>query len=198
MKLVEKGNVTGRLPPFFVAAFQQALGVSASQLGRWRWDAWHPIAISTITASDAVMVLELAALSLLDALKTTGAPPFRFDLPTTLRAAHQLAAALAHLHSKGIVNANLKAANVLIFPGTDGDKFKIAVFGLAGRLSSRKELLNAMAGTDLRRAPEATETPTLDAAFSTAADVFSFAVLIIEMYGSCLLSAPSPLMREAS
>jgi serine/threonine protein kinase len=80
----------------------------------------------------------------------------------------QLASAVAHVHSRGIAHLDIKPANVLLSP--DGG-VRLADFGIARRAGSTKRPAKC---TLLFAAPEVLAS----GAASTAADVWSFGVLV--------------------
>ncbi len=101
------------------------------------------------------------------------------ELRRTGQIVRNLAAGLAEVHSYGIVHRDLKPENiVLLYPGTDREQPVILDFGTAGLRGAQDELAatTLMAGSFHYMAPE-----RLTGRYSPASDVFSFAVVILEM-----------------
>ncbi len=103
--------------------------------------------------------------------------------PMELRRVGQLirkiAAGLAEVHSHGIVHRDLKPENIVLSdPGSDHEQPVILDFGTAGLRGAQDELAvtTLMAGSFHYMAPE-----RLTGRYSPASDVFSFAVVILEM-----------------
>lgn len=132
------------------------------------------------------------------------APPFE----DKLRAACEIAAGLAYAHGRGIVHRDLKTENVLLAAGPTG-RFtaKIADFGLACRTSPFTSVANeldeetrltregALLGTYRSMAPEQVWGETAD----TRADLFSFGVLLYELFGNSspfAASSPAETLRR--
>src|SRR5215210_3295215 len=124
------------------------------------------------TDNGPYMVLEyLSGGTLEDRLR--GAKP----LPDaeTARVAQQLAAGLAHAHSRGLVHRDLKPSNVLF----DGEgNLKIADFGIA-RMAGGRSL--TVAGTVLGTAATIAPEQAAGLPATPASDVYSFGVIVYRM-----------------
>lgn len=122
-----------------------------------------------------------------------GAP----DLLTVILTAHEIAAGMHYLHQQGIVHGDLSAFNIMLTsagggPGETtgaaagaaaaGRSFtaKVADFGLARDLGINSRVHTKTYGTITHMAPEMLEVGCL----SKAADVYSFGVLLWQMYCS--------------
>jgi ligand-binding sensor domain-containing protein len=103
----------------------------------------------------------------------------QIELHRTGQIVRKIAAGLAEVHSHGIVHRDLKPENiVLLNPGTDREQPVILDFGTAGLRGAQDELAatTLMAGSFHYMAPE-----RLTGRYSPASDVFSFAVVVLEM-----------------
>jgi serine/threonine-protein kinase len=118
------------------------------------------------------MVLEYLPGGTLEDRLAGGAP-----LPDgeTQRIATEIAAALAHAHSRGVVHRDLKPANVLF--DVEG-RAKIADFGIA-RMSGGGTLTET--GTVLGTASYISPEQAAGLAATAASDVYSFAVIVFRM-----------------
>jgi fused-like protein len=122
------------------------------------------------TAGDVVLVTELLHGELLEVLQSDGA----LALPAVRSVAAQLTAALAYLHSAGIMHRDLKPQNVLI--GSNGT-VKLADFGFARELGSSADLMSSIKGTPLYMAPEMFSVSR----YSPNSDVWGLGVLLFEL-----------------
>ncbi|GLC56027.1 hypothetical protein PLESTB_001056700 [Pleodorina starrii] len=109
-------------------------------------------------------------------------PALVVDLPAVLDTAIDVARALAHLHACRVVHADLKPRNVLLKGSTTdprGFVAKVADFGLSMRLNpDETHVSNAFHGTLAYMAPET----LLHGHVSRASDVYSFGILLYELY----------------
>ena len=99
---------------------------------------------------------------------------------------HDVLMALAFLHSNGIVHRDLSSNNILMMAEA---KAKVTDFGMAKLIdvnSPHQALLTQCPGTLVYMPPEALRTPPC---YSAKLDVFSLAVVIIQMITCCF---PSP------
>jgi serine/threonine protein kinase len=107
-------------------------------------------------------------------------PPSGLALPSLLRYAVQIAAALAHAHGCGILHRDLKPSNILV--SADGH-LKLLDFGLAKNVEAApadSEALTApgvFAGTSAYMSPEQAQGRKLD----VRSDLFSFGTVLYEM-----------------
>ncbi len=106
-----------------------------------------------------------------------GAGPF--DRARVARIVRQLGAALSETHGRGIIHRDLKPENVMLqWPGTEREQPVIIDFGTAGLRSGQDELAatTLLSGSFHYMAPE-----RLTGHYSPASDVYSVAVMILEM-----------------
>ena len=118
------------------------------------------------------MVLEYLGGGTLEDRLVTGEP---YPDDETERIAGELAAALAHAHTRGLVHRDLKPANVLF---DDDGRAKIADFGIA-RLSGAGTLTEA--GTLLGTAAYISPEQATGQAATPASDVYSFGVILYRL-----------------
>lgn len=115
---------------------------------------------------------------------------------TALAYAVQIADALAHAHSKGILHRDVKPSNILV---TQHGVVKVADFGLARPLplqndpsdetQSLRSEQGSLSGTPAYMSPEQVESRDLDA----RSDIFAFGCVLYEM-----LTGARPFQREAT
>ncbi|BDA44489.1 probable mitogen-activated protein kinase kinase kinase 11 at C-terminar half [Coccomyxa sp. Obi] len=109
---------------------------------------------------------------------TIEAPP---NMPVILATAAEIANAMAFLHAKGVMHGDLTGGNVLLCSVTDNrHKFcaKVADFGLARDLGVVSRVETRTYGTLTHMAPEVLSCDIV----SKGADVYSFGVMLWEMY----------------
>ncbi len=104
------------------------------------------------------------------------------SLPNTSRIIRQLGSALADVHSRGIVHRDLKPENLILLE----EQIVIIDFGTAGMRTAENELAatTLMSGSFHYMAPE-----RLTGHYSPSSDVFSMAVIILEIITGKRLSA---------
>ncbi|PNW69598.1 hypothetical protein CHLRE_42g760447v5 [Chlamydomonas reinhardtii] len=124
------------------------------------------------------------------------------DHGAVLDLAMDVARAMSYLHSKNIVHSDLKSRNVLLKslsgpPGSHGRccplVAKVSDFGLAFKMEGEETHVSGMyQGTLAWSAPEL----LMEGRVSKAADVYSFGVLLWEMYtcGEAFKGIPRPLL----
>ncbi|KDO22218.1 TKL protein kinase [Saprolegnia parasitica CBS 223.65] len=99
---------------------------------------------------------------------------------TTMQVAWVLADALADIHARGVIHRDVKSLNVLL-SWTHG--IKLGDFGSARTVDG---LMTGNIGSQLWMAPEVfrdyDENPDGDRAYTTAADIFSFGVVVSEVH----------------
>jgi len=104
------------------------------------------------------------------------------NLAAILDTAIDVAAAMSHLHRRGVLHGDLKARNILLrSSGSEGRgaTTKLADFGLAVRIDhAETHMSGAFQGTMTHMAPEI----MLKGHVSKAADVYAFGVLLWELY----------------
>ena len=135
-----------------------------------------------------VIVMELVEGEILSARLSKG----RIPLNEALRAASQIAAAMAEAHRKGVVHRDLKPANVVLTKSG----VKILDFGLAKMehaldATAKKggTIAGAVLGTPHYMSPEQAQGKEADA----RSDIFSFGVIVYEM-----LAAKKPFEGQSA
>jgi len=87
--------------------------------------------------------------------------------------------AMEYIHENGILHRDLKPENLLLKSKTDDEHFKIADFGLAGKISKGKGTLTGVAGTPLYMSPEMVSKKP----YSFPSDVWSMGVICFILLG---------------
>ena len=120
-----------------------------------------------------VLLMELMDESLTDLLKRSQ-QPLAYHIEVDLR--HDIAQALAYIHSKEIIHCDLSGNNVLLFAG----RAKITDFGMSKLLDVNRRMipLTMCPGNSVYMPPEALKEPP---AYSKKIDCFSFGVLQIQI-----------------
>jgi serine/threonine protein kinase len=101
------------------------------------------------------------------------------EVKRVARITRQIGAALAVVHAHGIIHRDLKPENlILVHPGAEDEQAVIIDFGTAGLRSGEHELAatTLMSGSFHYMAPE-----RLTGHYSPASDIFSLAVMVLEM-----------------
>src|SRR5947208_8719069 len=119
------------------------------------------------------MVLELLGGGTLEDRLVAGEP---YPDAETRRIAGELAGALAHAHSRGLVHRDLKPANVLF---DDEGRAKLGDFGIARMVAGEGTLTEA--GTVLGTAAYISPEQAMGAPATAASDVYSFGVILYRM-----------------
>ena len=121
-----------------------------------------------------VLLMELLNESLTKFLERSTAPlPYH----TQINIAHDVALALAFLHSKDIVHRDLSSNNVLL---TAGKHAKVSDFGMSKLIGARsaRRTLTHCPGTEVYMPPEALRDPPV---YTKKIDCFSFGPLVIQI-----------------
>lgn len=105
---------------------------------------------------------------------------------------HDIALALAYLHSNGVIHRDLSSNNILVIAGR---RAKVTDFGMVKLATSASPTQTAVPGTQVYMPPEALQDPPH---YSMKLDCFSQGVLIIQVC-TRLYPAPGPrTQRKAS
>ena len=121
-----------------------------------------------------VLLMELLDESLTKYLKRSNAPlPYHIEINIT----HDVALALAFLHSKDIVHRDLSSNNVLLIAG---QRAKVTDFGMSKLVDARslRRTLTHCPGTEVYMPPEALKDPPT---YTKKIDCFSFGPLAIQI-----------------
>ncbi|GFR47439.1 hypothetical protein Agub_g9162 [Astrephomene gubernaculifera] len=104
------------------------------------------------------------------------------NLAAMLETAADIAKAMVHMHAANVLHSDLKARNIMLkSSGTEGRGVtaKVADFGLSTRMEHQETHLSAcFQGTLTHMAPEV----MLEGRISKAADVYSFGILLWELF----------------
>ncbi|GLC49284.1 hypothetical protein PLESTB_000202400 [Pleodorina starrii] len=105
-----------------------------------------------------------------------------FNLAAMLETASDVAKAMVHMHAANVLHSDLKARNIMLkSSGTEGRGViaKVADFGLSTRMEhTETHLSSCFQGTLTHMAPEV----MLEGRISKAADVYSFGILMWELF----------------
>ncbi|GIL61309.1 hypothetical protein Vafri_15698 [Volvox africanus] len=105
-----------------------------------------------------------------------------FNLAAMLETAADVAKAMVHMHAANVLHSDLKARNIMLkSSGTEGRGViaKVADFGLSTRMEHQEtHLSSCFQGTLTHMAPEV----MLEGRISKAADVYSFGILMWELF----------------
>jgi serine/threonine protein kinase len=152
--------------------------------------AWAaPPVAKTVHWDRPVLVLEDPGGRPLDQLLTQP-----LDLGSSLRLAISLAAAIGHLHRRGIIHKNIKPASVLVNSAT-GQAWLMG-FGIASQLPRERqspEPPEFIAGTLAYMAPE--QTGRMNRSIDSRSDLYAFGVTLYEMLTGVLPFAASDPME---
>lgn len=137
---------------------------------------------STLTVEDGTglynLLLEYAAGGTLEDLIKKGPGLREWD---TRRYVRMILRGLCSVHGKGIVHCDLKPSNILVFPGVNDDRLKIADFGLAKEGRDYKEEIGFwrfnFRGTPFYMSPESVALGEIGAPL----DIWSLGCILVEM-----------------
>ena len=133
-----------------------------------------------------VLLMELMDESLTQFLSQTVSAGEIVPYHKVVNICHDIAMALAFLHSNGIVHRDLSSNNVLMVAG---EKAKVSDFGMAKLMDARQShvlQLTQCPGTYVYMPPEALRSPPI---YTAKLDVFSVGVVLIQVITGCF---PSP------
>ena len=136
------------------------------------------VAIYDVNRSDNIeyIVMELVeGVTLKEYMSQNG----KLTTSEFLHFAPQIAAALEHAHSKGIIHRDVKPQNVIILP--DGC-LKMTDFGIARVSKSQQTLTDEALGSVHYVSPEQAKGSNID----ERSDIYSFGVVMYEMLTGCL------------
>ena len=134
-----------------------------------------------------VLLMELMDDSLTKFLEQSQAP---LSYHTQVNICHDIALALAYLHSNHIIHRDLSSNNVLLIGA--GNRAKVTDFGMSKLLNVNHSTMTLCPGTPVYMAPEALDEPP---AYTTKLDTFTFGVLGIQII-TRLFPDPSPRTKE--
>ncbi|KAG2500644.1 hypothetical protein HYH03_001411 [Edaphochlamys debaryana] len=104
------------------------------------------------------------------------------NMPAILDTAADIAKAMVHMHAASVLHSDLKARNIMLKSGGTGGRgvvAKVADFGLSTRMEHQEtHLSSCFQGTLTHMAPEV----MLEGRISKAADVYSFGILMWELF----------------
>jgi len=120
-----------------------------------------------------VLLMELMDESLTKFLERSQDLPFYVKV----NLCHDIALALAYLHSSGIIHRDLSSNNILLIAGS---RAKVTDFGMSKLIESNPRMtpLTQCPGTEVYMSPEALRTPPI---YTTKLDTFSFGVLSVQI-----------------
>ncbi len=115
------------------------------------------------------------------------------DIAQFLRLAISVAAALGHVHSRGLIHKDVKPANILV--NTTGDQVWLMGLGMASRLTRERQsdqLSEYLVGTLAYMAPE--QTGRMNRSIDSRSDLYSLGITFYEMLtGTLPFTASDPL-----
>ena len=130
-----------------------------------------------------VLLMELMDGSLTKFLEQSKDLPFHVQV----NLCHDIALALAYLHSNGVIHRDLSSNNVLLIAGS---RAKVTDFGMSKLIESNPRMtpLTQCPGTEVYMSPEALRTPPI---YTKKLDTFSFGVLSVQIM-TCKFPNPGP------
>ena len=131
--------------------------------------------------------------SLSKALATRG----KFDAPSVLRIAREMAAGLDAAHREGVIHRDLKPGNIFLARGRHGEERTVITdFGLARSVEAgdgTRTQSGMLAGSPDYMAPE----QYLGQELTTAVDIFAFGLIVYEMAAGRRPYPPESIVRSA-
>ena len=139
----------------------------------------HPHIVQYLgTYRDPERGLPVLLMELMDESLTKFLEQFQdFPFHVKMNLCHDIALALAYLHSNGIIHRDLSSNNVLLIAGS---RAKVTDFGMSKLIESNPRMtpLTQCPGTEVYMSPEALRTPPI---YTTKLDTFSFGVLSVQI-----------------
>ena len=138
----------------------------------------HPCIVQFLgIARDPDNTLPVLVMELMDESLTRFLERSDVQLPLHLQVnfSHDIALALAYLHSLDITHRDLSSNNVLLVAGT---RVKVTDFGMSVFKSRSRSMLTSCPGTQVYMAPECLGQ---EVRYSQSIDCFSFGVLVIQI-----------------
>lgn len=138
----------------------------------------HPCIVQFLgIARDPDNTLPILVMELMDESLTRFLERSDIELPLHLQVnfSHDIALALAYLHSLNITHRDLSSNNVLLVAGT---RVKVTDFGVSVFKSHSSSMLTSCPGTQVYMAPECLGEGVK---YSQSIDCFSFGVLVIQI-----------------
>ena len=129
-----------------------------------------------------VLLLELMDESLTHFLDRSKEPLSYF---TEVTISHDVALALAFLHSNGYIHRDLSSNNILLVAGS---RAKVADFGMCRLSDANAKMMTTCPGTVVYMPPEALREPPR---YTDKIDTFSFGVVLVQIL-TCLFPNPGP------
>jgi serine/threonine-protein kinase len=187
MGVVYEGRDAGLMRPVAVKTLSLAMSIPESERAQFEKRFFQEArAAATLQHPGIVVVYEVGtddstrvpfmALEFLKGrtLEATLSEAGRLDVKEALRIAGQLADALEHAHSQGVVHRDLKPANVMLLASRQP---KIMDFGVAKLAGSKLTTQGQVFGSPSYMAPE----QALEARADARSDIFALGSLLYEM-----------------